>query len=360
MSGAQTSNLSREKIRQLLAAIGSKPSQDITQMETTEYDWHQPHYFNSDQLNRLNDFTKEAAVQLSEKFTQLTHSDFNVTIDSITLHFASELFIKISASGQSDYYLAFGSDQKKLFGLVGIPMQTAITLVSFLLGEKPSADQVSKIDAGLSQLEESLLFDIAQVYVKSFSTSLSAVGGTLADYKFHPAKTIVRGKLPIELGSRGAGSLRGIEEICKIVLSIEKAGAVNSGPPEASSAGTQAYILIPCSRLAPLVGKITEADNKLSAQDISKAILNHLERMPVSITAQLGATVLTLEQIMSLRPGDILLLDKAIDDRIELIVEGRTIFRGQPAKLAGHHAVVIQNTEDRIQNIEDRGQNTEF
>ncbi len=44
---------------------------------------------------------------------------------------------------------------------------------------------------------------------------------------------------------------------------------------------------------------------------------------------------------MSLEVGDILLLGKKVNESIELIVSGRTAFRGRPAKSAGKHAVVI-------------------
>jgi flagellar motor switch protein FliM len=44
---------------------------------------------------------------------------------------------------------------------------------------------------------------------------------------------------------------------------------------------------------------------------------------------------------MGLRPGDILLLDKKVDEPVELIIQGQTFFRGRPAKSAGRYAVVI-------------------
>jgi flagellar motor switch protein FliM len=45
--------------------------------------------------------------------------------------------------------------------------------------------------------------------------------------------------------------------------------------------------------------------------------------------------------MMSLHVDDVLLLDKRLNEPVELIIEGQTIFRGQPAKSDGNHAVVI-------------------
>jgi len=356
MSNAPANNLNRAKIRQLLAAIGSKPADDA-QIEATEYDWHQPHYFSSSQLAKLNNFTKKVATVMAEKFTQLYHSDFNVTITSTTQHFAGELFDQILSSGQNDYYLAFGPDQqpprllgedKSRGGFISIPAQTAATWAKQLLGDPApapekdaSAESPSK---ALSQLEESLLFDIASAIVESLSISLPATGGPLADYNFQPASELVKGSAPSLLQGQGTA------ELCKITFGVQKADSEDNA--ETPLRGNQAYLLIPANMLAPIVGKTTEADNELSAQDISKAILEHLQQMPISITAQLAVAVLTFEQLISLRSSDVLLLNKAIDEPVELIVEGRTLFRGQPAKSSGQHAVVIMELSgDTTQNV---------
>ena len=47
---------------------------------------------------------------------------------------------------------------------------------------------------------------------------------------------------------------------------------------------------------------------------------------------------------MDLQPDDILLLDKRVDQQTELIVGGRTVYYGYPAKSAGKYAVTITNT----------------
>ena len=157
-----------------------------------------------------------------------------------------------------------------------------------------------------------------------------------------PVSELVKGQLPIKLSTTPdfKSGLQPVQEISKIVFSIEKASSADDKP----AAACEAYLLIPCSRLAPAVGKIIEADKNPNVHrddDISKAILEHLQQMPVSVTAQLAVAVLTFEQIISLSPYDILLLDKAINEPIELVVEGRTVLRGQPTKSAGQHAIVF-------------------
>lgn len=316
MSNAPADNLSREKIQQLLAALGSGPMEDTTQIQTTEYDWQQPHYFDRHQLNKLDDFTKKIEKTITRKFNTLCHGDFDVTVASTTQHFAAELLDQALDSEQNDYYLAFGTGQTHSCGLVGIPTQTAFIWATQLLGDtEPEGD--SRTD--LSQLEESLLFDIASAIVEALSDANS-------NCDFKPAKSIVRRLLPIEL--------KGTKELCKITFHVKKNDSGN----------TEAYLLILSSDLEPVVGKTAQATGKLSAEGISKAILDRMQQMPVSVTAQLASTVLTLEEIVSLQVDDILLLDKRIDEPVELIVGGRTAFRGRPAKSDGNYAVLITET----------------
>jgi len=343
MSNTDANNLGRDKIRQLLAAIGSGAAQDTTHIETIEYDWRQPHYIKNSQLKRLNDFTESIAEIIAEKFAGVYHSDFNVTVASITQHFAGDLYDQILNGGQNNYYLAFGTDQENLFGFISVSEQTATAWVAQLLGEAESEKDAKNSDSqdqpgkALSQLEETLLFDIASAIVESLTISLRSLS---ADYDVRPAKAPVKNCIPIELSE--------IEEMCKIVFNIEKAAP--SGKAELPTlTDSEVSLLVPCSRMVHhwgVVGTITEADKKLSADDISKAILDHLQRMPISVSAQLGIAVLSFEQIMGLSPYDVLLLNKTIDETVELIVEGQTLFLGQPAKSAGQQAVVITDFGD--------------
>ncbi|MGB2866186.1 MAG: FliM/FliN family flagellar motor switch protein [Sedimentisphaerales bacterium] len=317
MSGSVTNSLSREKIQQLLTAVGSEPTEDITQVEATEYNWHEPHYFNSEQLVKLDDFAQTAAAAVAEKFSKFCRSELNVTIASTTQHFADEFLNKPSDSEQKDYYLPFGTNQEQMCGLIGIPEQAALNWARQLLG-----DSESEKDPGrdLSQLEESLLLDLVSALVEVFS-------GLDESFDFHSAKSIVKGQWPL--------GVEGTEELCKISFDVKKADSEKS---------FETYFLILCSELESVVGKAEQDSADFSAEDVSKMILGHLQEIPVLITGQLASAVFTFEEIMNLQADDILLLDKRVDQPAALIVDGRTVYYGRPAKSAGKYAVTITNT----------------
>ncbi len=71
-----------------------------------------------------------------------------------------------------------------------------------------------------------------------------------------------------------------------------------------------------------------------------------MQQMPLYITAQLSSVMLSLKEIMSIEVGDVLLLDKKVNEPIEIVTGGRTILLGRPAKLAGKYAVVITELVD--------------
>lgn len=305
-------SLSNEKIRQLLNAVGSGPVEDTTGIKATEYNWNLPHYFDRKQLNRLDDFTKKVAREMAVTFVDFCHGEFDVEVVSTTQHFAAELVEQALESKQNDYYLAFGADQDHSFGLISIPTQTAFIWATQLLGDSESEEDSGR---DLSQLEESLLLDLLSTLIRAFSHKTLDI---------QPAKNLVRIMFPLEL--------KDTEELCKVSFNVKKAD---------QEKGTEAYVLILSNKLKPIVGKDDLAEGGFSTEDISKAILGRMQLVPVCVTAQLASTVLTLEEIMGLEVDDVLLLDKKIEDPVELIVNDRIAFLVQPAKSAGKHAVVI-------------------
>ena len=312
MSSLVANNQSRQKIQQLLAAIGSKPAELTAQIKAVEYDWRQPHYFSGEQLKKLDSFTAKVAQACSEKFAQHYHSNFHVKIVSAEQYFAGEF--ATSNNAQNDYCLAFGTDQNHIFGFVGIPAQAAIIWITQLLGDSKPAENYNK---ELSQLEKSLLLDIGSSVVEAFSNSDN-------HYNLRPAAEFVRGELPIKL--------KGDEELCKIAFSAEKTGSGNL---------SEAYFLIFCDKLEVVTGRNAQTSGDSSAKDITKAMLSYVHKVPVTVTSRLASTEITFEEITNLSVDDIVLLDKKVNAPVELIIEGKTLFRGRLAKSDGRQAVVI-------------------
>jgi flagellar motor switch protein FliM len=311
MTGTAANNLGREKVQQLLAAIGSGPADDSSKIQVPDYNWKQPHCFSGEQLQKLEDFTKKLAQAAAEKFTAFYRSDFNAIVTSTTLHYASEFAVW---STDNNYYLAFAAEPARPFGFMKIPTQTALAWVTQLLGDSTSEKDSTRV---LSPLEDSLLFDITSAFILSFANAHNS-------FSFKPAQNITKGQLPFEMPA--------LQEFCKITLAVKKAS---------DSTAAETDIVIPCSSFETIVGKNTQAETKFAASDISKAIINNLQDVTIPVTVQLACASLTFEDLMNLQPDDILVLNKTIDQPGDMLIQGHKIFQCYLAKTDGNQAVVI-------------------
>ena len=100
-------NLTGEKIKQLLSAVGSKPVDENSETEAKEHNWREPHYFSNEQLKKLSAFTEELAAAVAGKFADFCKSQFEVTIDSVTQQFAGD-FINQSPDGENKVFYLLG------------------------------------------------------------------------------------------------------------------------------------------------------------------------------------------------------------------------------------------------------------
>jgi flagellar motor switch protein FliM len=203
--------------------------------------------------------------------------------------------------------------QEEPCGFVSIPPQTALVWTTQLLGDTDKGNTTRP----LSDLEASLLFDIAKLIV-------DAVSATAEKISFRSTSNAVMDRLPLQL--------KGTEEFYKITFNVKK---------QESGTASEAHILILSEKLVPLTTDAVQAAGKFSDKEIARAIQNYIETISVPITVQLASVAVTLEDALNLSPGDILVLDKKIDEPAHLLVSGKAIFRGRCAQSAGNYAIAI-------------------
>lgn len=312
MSKSTADKLSNEKIQQLLAAVGAKSQEDESQhLDTSDYDWGQPRYFNLKQVEKVGCFAETVAEKCIEEFSRLYQGDCSVSVASTEQLFSSE-FDKEERQG--GYYIPFGADSQRSFGLMRIPKSSALAWTGQVLGDTQSKED---LDRKLSKLEESFLLDIVSGLVGAFSR---AYGSDL-----HPGKTIIQDWSLIEL--------QGSEELLEITFEV---GKIDS---EESTA--KASFLVCCDKLESIAGKTASQDKKLSEAQTAAAILEHVHQVPLSVRVELGTIMLAFKDVVHLQTDDILVLNKKVTDAVDVLVEGRTLFCGRPAQSGGKHAVVI-------------------
>ncbi len=318
MTEATVHNLGRGKLQQLLAAVGSA-SPGVTDVpDVTVYDWRDPHYYNEDQCNQLAAVMSQVSALLAEQFAHYYGGDFDVTPTSIVQFYANDLANHINRANM--IALAFNRQDDQLAGYMAIDMKTALDWGMRLLGDAETDNDPNR---ALSSLEESLLTDLASAVGLAFLNSI----GEHIDLK---AGTEILKGCP-------ALGLDPTEGICKIVFQIKRTKSDDL---------SEAVFVFPCPILASLAGKQTESIPDQPKDVLTRVIMGHVQQIPVNVTARLAMTRLSFEEVLDLAPDDILLMDKSIDEFIDIIVDDRTVFRGRPAQSNGQYAVYITESMD--------------
>lgn len=304
--------LSKEKIQQLLAAVGQRSGQPVdTDIEAVEYDWRQCQYFDLAQCRRLEEFAAQLAEQCAQVFTRLFNGPYEVTVVEASQNFAKDLFDPQAES--TDCRVAFGPGPADAFGVLSVTRPTALNWTSRLLGGGETADE----DRELSTLEASLLLDVAAGLTNAFSQAYPPANVS-------PAASIACGTLPLPW--------EGDDELYKITMDAKAQEAEN---------GSRVEFVMQCASLEPVAGKNAAQQTTLSPAQVEKAILTHLHDIPVAITAKLGTVKVDVGAVMGLEVNDILILDKKINEPVELLMNGKPFHRGRPAQADGCYAVAI-------------------
>lgn len=303
--------MSRGNLRQLLASVGSMAS-DVPVPEYTEFDWRACRCYNTEQLSELNAFVQPAGNMLAEVFEGLCRTEFEVTIEPLEQASVSTLAQEVGADTGS-YFLRLGQDVDEPCAVFWMPGETARRWAQLLLGDSDGNEEAGP---KLSALEESLLCDLARAYVDG----LAAIHPV---FELQSEAALASGTLP-EQWDPG-------EAYLKIVYQVKAADAEQ---------GTQAVLMLPCAGFAPVVGQ-AEQREEVAETDHSSLIMASMHGLPVSMTVRMISIVLTLEELMSLRANDVLVLDQRIGQGMDVVLNERVAFQAVPGKQQGKKAVQI-------------------
>lgn len=322
MTDTSIQDLSRTKLRRLLAAVGSAPAEEAAPPEAVEYDWRDPHFFSEEQRNELAAAMSHVAALMGEKFVHFFNQEFSVAPTSITQHFAADL------CGDTDFgsmrCLTFGAQSAPPCGFLATTRTAASQWARRLLGD---ADADGDTERPLSALEESLLHDLTRSLVEAFLAPLRPY------HALAPGDAVSQGEPQIQFEAT--------EPICRIAFDVK---AADDGE------ATEVCVLLSCGIPGPLAGKEPEVPTPVAPAELSQMLTEHLYQMPVTVAVRLDSTLLSFEELLELSADDILLFDKAVTEPVELTVEDRVAFRGRAAQSDGHYAVWITeatNTADR-------------
>lgn len=107
---------------------------------------------------------------------------------------------------------------------------------------------------------------------------------------------------------------------------------------------------IPFSNLEPIKEKLM-GDFQIEAVSKdpfwSKTLKQLINRVPVNLRVELGKTRLTANELLNLSVGDVLPLNKFVEEDLNLLIEGVEKFTGQPGTFHSNNAIQIKKLIDR-------------
>ncbi len=120
-------------------------------------------------------------------------------------------------------------------------------------------------------------------------------------------------------------------------------------------AGTMS-ICIPFNVIEPVIGKLaTQSWLAYSRGTVNtahrRAVTQKLRTAEINLRAYLGHTRITLSDLMSLAPGDLIRLDKLVTEEMGLQVEGRDKFIGRLGQLRGNRAFRLTKKIEEIGTV---------
>lgn len=110
-------------------------------------------------------------------------------------------------------------------------------------------------------------------------------------------------------------------------------------------------ICYPAPLIDPIISKLTAQYwfsnvKKEKTDENLKALKKRLDKVSIPVIANLGKSVLSLEQFMELNVGDVITLDRDISDPVDIIVGNKRKFKGIPGIEGKKMAIAIEEILD--------------
>ncbi len=276
--------------------------------EARKLDLATPHTLTDDQRRVVEGLAWRAAGALAPAYARAFHKHTALEAGE-----PEQVYLRtLRTDGPSgNYYLPLRDDEGAPRAALAAPVDAALRWVSLLLGGSGEGLAVRE----LSQLERELLADVAGQFAAAAVEGLTAAGC--------PTLT------PAEELSREADFLP--DDAVGVGIRIPLAGEGAKEPEMA--------LIFPRDYFADVIPGL--ADAPLGQAEARELMMAHLGSMTVQATAIVGEAELAMRELLSLEPGDVLLLEQDAADPAALHIGGREVFHGSLAQSEGHYALQL-------------------
>ncbi len=313
--------LSQQEIDQLLNNIktgGEKTTVREPERDAVPYDFRLPNRISKNQLRTIRSFHENFAEGLSSFLMTKLQSIININVVSVDQIYYSEYVLSVSNPACLFTFDIRGTDIK---GILELSPELAIILVDKFLGGNGKGTKHSKV---ITPIEQKVLY----IFVEKVMQELKKAWHVIGNYDF----AVERFESDIDFAQITSQS----ESV--LIVSFEVNIAESPCLMNVCFA-TYAFDSI----LTKLSSQNFTAIRplKYSGTTAKNIIAEQLKDAEVVVKAEFGSANISVEEMMNLEIGDIILTTKKIGEEIIVKYDNRVLFCGQPGIVNGHKAIKV-------------------
>lgn len=317
--------LSQQEIDSLLSGIGTTNEAaatalsegKIAEREVLQFDFRLPHRLSKRQLQTFKAVHENFAEAFGSYLISRLQTTVSVNVVSIDQIFYSEYILSTARPTCLYVFRIAGSE-----AMAAMELSPALVLavIARLLGETTEGKVESR---SITKIEQNIIKGV----VLRVLSDLEKSWATIAEEKFKLERYETEGDF-VQIAPSS--------EIV-LVVSFEL------------TIGTQKHVMNVCFPTFALEDVLTKLNTQnysnvmrtAEHNEWSAAILKRLEATKIPSVCVLGETTLTLQQLMDLEPGDVLLTNTSITGELKVALGGKTRAYGKPGVSNGKTAVKI-------------------
>jgi flagellar motor switch protein FliM len=298
--------LSQSQIDELLQRMKSgAPVESEPEERIKTYNFASPKKFTKDQLKSLNNFLETFARIVSSYFTNALHSICEVNVSQL----------------EEQRYFEFNNaiPDSTLVGIIGFEPENSSFGETTLLLEFPTSFGYMLIDRLMGGSGEPTILqrDFTEIEIALLDHVMQKVSKTMKDawQTYFPLETDFKG---IQTNGRLIQAFSPQDIVLIVSFDIK----------EEFYEGT-ANLCMPADKFEEVIGNLsqkysqgTRQQDQDKEQKKQELLMDYLKRSDLNIEAYLDRCTMSFEEVTDLRVNDVLMLNKRIDDDIEVHIEG--------------------------------------